>query len=60
MSKNKRSASYAPGFLDGLASIFGSPAPIESEKISDRDAMLSDWEQVGKDIRKAMDKIAVQ
>lgn len=60
MSKSKRNASYVPGFLDGLASIFGSPVPIESEKNSDRDAMSSDWEQVGNDIRMAMDKILIR
>ena len=60
MCKTKRSASYVPGFLDGLASIFGASIPIEGEKVSDRDAMRSDWENVGNDIRKSMGKIALR
>ena len=59
-SKTKRSASYTPGFWDGLASIFGFAIPIEGEKVSDQDAMRSDWENVGNDIRNAMGKISLQ
>lgn len=59
-SKKKISASYMPGFLDGLAAIFGAPVPVEEGKASDRDAMRSDWENIGNDIRNAMGKIALQ
>ena len=60
VSKTKRSASNVHGFWDGLASIFGAAMPVETEKISDKDAMRSDWENVGNDIRNAMEKIALR
>lgn len=60
VSKTKRNTSYVPGFWDGFASIFGAAVPVEGEKVSDKDAMCSDWENVGNDLRKAMSKIALQ
>lgn len=60
MRKDKKSASYVPGFWDGLASIFGASQPVEGESISDKDALLSDWENVGKDIKSAMGKFVLR
>lgn len=59
VSKTKRNASYVPGFWDGFASIFGAAIPVEGEKVSDKDALRSDWENIGNDIRNAMGKIAM-
>lgn len=59
-NNGKENASRVPGFWDGVASIFGVNRPIETEAVSDADAILSDWENVGNDIRRAMGKFAKQ
>lgn len=58
-SKGK-GASYVPGFWEGVASIFGMTGTSETEPVSDAEALSTDWENVGNDIRNAMNKYAAQ
>jgi hypothetical protein len=46
-----------PGFWEGFASVFGFSQRIE-KTVTDYEALCGDWENVGKDLRTAMNKYA--
>jgi hypothetical protein len=59
-NKRPKDAIRIPGFWDGVATVLGMTAPIESDQQSDMEAMMSDWENVGNDMRTAMSKFATR
>ena len=55
MSKVKSHKKRISAFWEGFLSIFGY-SRVRYKAMSDTDAMRSDWEAIGQDIRIAMDK----
>lgn len=56
MSKKEKNMSV-PGFWDGFMAMFGHKASYDTPHTTDAEAMRSDWEAVGRDIRTAINKI---